>query len=160
MRVAIIAVGRLKAGPERELADRYGKRIGAGGRALGLSALDIRELDESRARRPDARRRDEARAIEAALAPGGVRIVLDERGRDWTSEAFADFLRGARDENRALDFVIGGPDGLDRDFLSQAGLRLRLGAMTLPHGLARVLLLEQIYRATTILAGHPYHRGG
>lgn len=159
MRIAVVAVGRLKAGPERDLAARYGGRLAAGAKAVGLPAPDLREVDESRARSADTRRREEARAMEPLLAPGSLRIALDERGRDWTSDAFADVLRRARDEGRSVGFAIGGPDGLDPDFRAGLDHVLRFGAITMPHGLVRVLLLEQIYRAATILAGHPYHRG-
>ena len=84
---------------------------------------------------------------------------MDERGRDFTSEAFADLLARTRDAGRAAAFAIGGPDGLDPTVLARARTRLRFGAMTLPHQLVRVLLVEQVYRAVTILTGHPYHRG-
>ena len=91
--------------------------------------------------------------------PGCATLALDERGKDLTSEDFAGVLARYRDEARDVAFVIGGPDGLDPGFLAGADRRLRFGAMTLPHQLVRVLLAEQLYRATTILTGHPYHRG-
>lgn len=117
------------------------------------------EIDESRARRAEDRRAEEARLITGRLAPGVATVVLDERGRDMTSEDFAGLVARYRDESRAIAFVIGGPDGIDPGFLAGADRRLRFGAMTLPHQLVRVLLAEQLYRATTILTGHPYHRG-
>ena len=159
MRIAIVAVGRLKTGPERELVDRYVDRIGAMGRASGLPALVLHEIDEGRGRRAEERRLAEAGSIGARLPPGGATIVLDERGRDLSSEDFARLVAQYREEGRDLAFIIGGPDGLEPGLLSAADRRLRFGAMTLPHQLVRVLLAEQIYRAATILTGHPYHRG-
>ena len=158
MRISIVAVGRLKPGPERDLVDRFVQRIGAAGRAIGLPAPEVAEIDESRARRAEDRRAEEARLIGAKLAPGGATVALDERGRDLTSEEFARLVARCRDEGRDLAFVIGGADGLDPEFLAGVDRRLRFGAMTLPHQLVRVLLAEQLYRATTILTGHPYHR--
>jgi 23S rRNA (pseudouridine1915-N3)-methyltransferase len=158
MRLMIVAVGRLKSGPERDLAQRYAQRIEAGGRALGVTGLDIREMDESGLRRADERRASEAVAISAAAGQRPM-MLLDERGSDLTSEEFAAGLRRDLDSGLAPAFVIGGPDGLDAALISRAARRIRFGAMTMPHQLVRVLLLEQIYRATTILAGHPYHRG-
>lgn len=117
------------------------------------------EIDESRARRAEDRRAEEARLITGRLAPGVATVVLDERGRDMTSEDFAGLVTRYRDESRDIAFVIGGPDGIDPGFLAGADRRLRFGTMTLPHQLVRVLLAEQLYRATTILTGHPYHRG-
>lgn len=159
MRITIVAVGRLKPGPERDLVERYVQRVTAAGRASGLPALDIVEIDESRARRPEDRRADEARLIGARVPPGAAVVALDERGRDLTTEDFAGLVMRHRDEARDIALVIGGPDGLDPDLLAKAGRRLRFGAMTLPHQFVRVLIAEQIYRVATILSGHPYHRG-
>jgi 23S rRNA (pseudouridine1915-N3)-methyltransferase len=153
------AVGRLKAGPERELATRYVDRARAACRSVGFTGLDVRELDEGRARRPEERKAEEARAL-AALTPPGARIVaLDERGSIIASEAFANDLARARDAGApAYALLIGGPDGLDPALRAQAALVLAFGAMTWPHQLVRVMASEQIYRAITILSGHPYHR--
>lgn len=159
MRIAIVAVGRLKSGPERDLVERYVDRVAARGRASGLPGLALHEIDESRGRRAEERRLEEAKLIAAKLPQGGATIALDERGRDLSSEEFARLVASHRDEGRDLAFVIGGPDGLDPALVSAADRRLRFGAMTLPHQLVRVLLAEQIYRAATILMGHPYHRG-
>jgi 23S rRNA (pseudouridine1915-N3)-methyltransferase len=159
MRLGIVAVGRLKDGPERDLIERYRGRIGPMAGSLGCSGLDIVELPEGRGRREDERRAEEAATIRARI--GGAVIVFDERGRAIDSEAFAAKLRDWRDQARpSLSCVIGGPDGLDPSLRDGADLALSFGAMTLPHQLVRVLVAEQIYRALTILAGHPYHRGG
>lgn len=158
MRIGLIAIGRLKDGPERELCERYRERAATLGRGLGLTGLDIVEIGESRGRRPDERKREEAAAITAKLPPGLV-IALDERGRSQDSEAFAARIAAARDAGTAAaSFVIGGADGLAEDIRAGAGLTLAFGALTIPHQLVRVLVLEQIYRTMTILAGHPYHR--
>lgn len=158
MRLAIVTVGRLKDGPERDLCERYRDRSQALGRGLGFNGPDIIEIPESRARRADERKRDEAAAILGKLAPG-LLIVLDERGRSLTSEAFAARIASARDGGTATaSLVIGGADGLDETLRGRADLALAFGALTLPHQIVRVLALEQLYRAMTIIAGHPYHR--
>ncbi len=158
MRLAIVTVGRLKDGPERDLCERYRDRSQALGRGLGFNGPDVIEIPESRARRAEERKRDEAAAILGKLAPG-LLIVLDERGRSLTSEAFATKIASARDAGTsAASLVIGGADGLDETLRGRADLALAFGALTLPHQLVRVLALEQLYRAMTIIAGHPYHR--
>lgn len=164
MRAAIIAVGRLKDGPERLIAARYHERAEALGRRLGVAALDLVEIPESRARREADRRAEEAEAILRRSTPAAGRAALvafDERGESPTSEAFAAALEGFRGEGRALlGLVIGGPDGLDAQVRDRADRVLSFGRLTLPHGLVRVLVAEQVYRAWTILARHPYHRSG
>lgn len=158
MRLALIAVGRLKDGPERELCERYRERAATLGRGLGLTGPEIIEIPESRGRRPDERKRDEAAAIAARLSPGLV-IALDERGKSQGSDAFAARIAAARDAGTAsVSLVIGGADGLADEIRDAAGLTLAFGALTLPHQLVRVLVLEQLYRTMTILTGHPYHR--
>jgi 23S rRNA (pseudouridine1915-N3)-methyltransferase len=154
LRLAIIAIGRLKDGPERELCERYRERALALGRGLGLSGPEIVELAESRGRRPDERKRDEAQAITAKLAPG-LLIALDERGRSLTSEAFAARIATG---TAAATLVIGGADGLGDEIRDRADLTIAFGALTIPHQIVRALALEQLYRAMTIIAGHPYHR--
>ena len=160
MKLAVVAVGKLKSGPERELAERYRERAEALGRASGFAPLDIVEIAESRARREADRRTEEARAVLDRAGSAPV-VAFDERGRSLTSEAFAERLGTWRDRGTsALIFAIGGPDGLDESVRRRAELVLSFGALTLPHQLVRVLVLEQIYRCLTILAGHPYHRSG
>lgn len=159
MRLVIAAVGRLKAGPERELVARYVERTGQIGRGVGLDPPDIVELDESRARRPEDRKREEAIALTAALDRRYAVFALDERGKAMSSETFAAEIGRRRDEGAAgLAFVIGGADGLAADFAAAAVARVAFGAMTWPHQIVRLMLAEQLYRAATILAGHPYHR--
>lgn len=158
MQITIAAVGRLKAGPERELFDRYIERAGQSGRSLGLT-LRLRELTESRAQRADERMAQEAAAL-LELVPDGARLLaLDERGDTMTSDAFATWLGRERDAGqREIVLAIGGADGHGAAVRSRADRLLAFGAMTWPHQLVRILLAEQVYRATTILSGHPYHR--
>ena len=159
MRIVLAAIGRLKAGPERELSARYLARAQASCRAVGLTAVEIREIDESRARRPEDRKAEEAAAISALLAKGGRLIVLDERGKSISSADFSDNIAEARDAaTAAYILVIGGPDGVSEDLRKSAALTISFGAMTWPHQMVRVMALEQIYRAVTIMSGHPYHR--
>lgn len=159
MRLSIIAVGRLKDGPERELYLKYAKRIDEAGRAVALGPLTLSEIAEARQASASQRREDEAQRITAAAAHADFTVLLDEGGKTFGSEAFARNLGSRRDEGRrAVAFMIGGPDGHGEAARKRADLTLSLGLMTLPHGLARILLAEQLYRAATILAGHPYHR--
>lgn len=160
MRLSVVAVGRLKSGPERELVDRYRGRAEALGRSLGLAGPDIVELPEGRARRDADRRAEEAAAI-LARSGDAMLVAFDERGRSPTSAAFAERLAAWRDGGQpAVACVIGGPDGLDPSVRRRAGLVVSFGALTLPHQIVRVLVAEQLYRALTIIAGHPYHRAG
>lgn len=156
----IAAVGRLKAGAERELFERYHDRVKRGGRAAGLSDVALVELAESRAATSDLRRLDEASRLLAAIGSGAHIVALDEQGKSVTSAAFAALVRQQRDSGaKCLAFLIGGPDGHGSAVREAAHKTVSLGPMTLPHGLARIILAEQLYRATTILTGHPYHRG-
>ena len=160
MRLGIVAVGRLKSGPERDLVERYRLRIEGIGRGLGFSGPEMVEVPESRARREQDRRAEEAAAL-LDRARGAALLAFDERGRSPTSQALADRIRAWRDEGRpALVCVIGGPDGLDAAVRQGANLVVSFGALTLPHQIVRVLVAEQLYRALTILSGHPYHRAG
>lgn len=158
MRIAVHAVGRMKAGPERELADRYFGRLARSAPAIGLDFAGVSEIAESRARSADERRREEAAAL-SRFRQAGALVLLDERGRNPASQDLADRLAAMRDAGtRHLTFAIGGPDGHDAASRDAADLVLSFGAQTWPHQLVRVMLAEQLYRATTILSGHPYHR--
>ena len=159
MRLVVIAIGRLKQGPERELAERYRERFDDIGRKLGFRGLEIHEIPEGRARDAATRIAEEATAISAAIPAKSLLVVLDERGDNVDSAAFARHLGRWRDEAVANTiFVIGGADGLSPDLRRKAKLRMAFGSATWPHQMVRVMLLEQIYRAATILAAHPYHR--
>lgn len=160
MRLAVIAIGRLKQGPERELSDRYRGRFDDIGRRLGFRGLDVHEIPESRARDSEQRIREEAASILALVPQEALLVALDERGKNIDSAAFAAHLGRWRDESVANTvFVVGGADGLSPELRRRVKLSVAFGAATWPHQIVRVMLLEQIYRAATILAGHPYHRG-
>ena len=153
MRIALICVGKLGRSAEAELALDYARRAGAAGRALGVSPVDIIEVE--------GRKGGKASEAEAILARvGDARLIAcDEHGTAMASRAFAGRLAALRDEGlRDLAFAIGGADGLDAAVTARAAERLACGPQTWPHALARVMLAEQVYRAVTILAGLPYHR--
>lgn len=159
MKLHVLAVGRLKAGPEKDLCEDYRTRAEGLGRKAGISKFAIADTSESQAQVAAARIAEERRFFVDHLPPRAVSIVLDERGKSMTSPAFADMLRRHIEEGTAdLAFLIGGPDGHAAETRQQAVLLLSFGAMTWPHRLTRVMLFEQIYRALTIMAGHPYHR--
>jgi 23S rRNA (pseudouridine1915-N3)-methyltransferase len=159
MRLVVIAIGRLKQGPERELAERYQKRFDDIGRKLGFRGVEMVEIPESRARDAATRIAEEAAAILAATPEKSVLVTLDERGENTDSAAFARQLERWRDQSvSSTVFVIGGADGLSPDLRRNGKLAIAFGAATWPHQMVRIMLLEQLYRAATILAGHPYHR--
>jgi 23S rRNA (pseudouridine1915-N3)-methyltransferase len=158
MRIQLAAIGRMKQGPERELVSRYLDRAIATGKPLGLSGFEVTELAESRASSAPSRRSEEAKALRAAL-PDGVVVTLDERGKSLGSEALANQIARWRDDGKpAVSFVIGGADGLDPGLAGAADMTLSFSPLTWPHQLVRIMLAEQLYRTTTILSGHPYHR--
>lgn len=160
MRLSIAVVGRMKAGPERDLAERYLDRARLTGRQIGLTGFDVLETPESRAGSADRRKLEEARALQA-LVPDSLIIGLDERGKNVDSENFASWIGDWRDAGKpSLSFLIGGADGLSPQLRDSADRLLSFSALTWPHQLVRIMLAEQLYRATTILNGHPYHRGG
>jgi 23S rRNA (pseudouridine1915-N3)-methyltransferase len=151
LRLLIAAVGRIKAGALGELQAEYLKRL--------TGPVAIKEVEERRASSMAERRAREGERLLAALPADGFTVALDERGKTLSSVAFAEWLqRWQIDGAKTLAFVIGGADGLAQPLVQRAGLVLSLGAMTWPHLLARILLLEQLYRAQQILGGHPYHR--
>jgi 23S rRNA (pseudouridine1915-N3)-methyltransferase len=160
MRIVIAAVGRLKQGPERELAERYRKRAADAGRSVGLAAFDVIEIRESRADNAGRRMLEESIAIANVIPDRAVTVILDERGESVSSASFAGHLQAWRAQDRpAAVFMIGGADGLAPSLRERANLAIAFGTATWPHQLMRIMLLEQLYRAVTILSGHPYHRG-
>ena len=149
----------MKNGPERELVARYLERATGSGKPLALTGFDVTEINESRAGSAAARKAEEAKALRAAL-PEGITVMMDERGKGLNSEAFANQIARWRDDGRpAVSFIIGGADGIDPDYVRTADLTVSFSPMVWPHQLVRIMLAEQLYRATTILSGHPYHRG-
>jgi 23S rRNA (pseudouridine1915-N3)-methyltransferase len=160
MKLALLCVGRLKDEAEGRIVDRYVERFGHMAGQLGFAPLTVVELTESKARSDKERKSAEAAELRKKIPEGARIIALDERGRSLTSTEFAELLAEWRDHGvRHASVVIGGPDGLAPDFAREASLTLSLGRLTMPHGLARAVIVEQIYRAATIMARHPYHRG-
>lgn len=159
MRVLIAVIGKLKDGAERELYARYADRLAALSRQAALGPIELIEMPESRAGSASERLADEAARLLKAVSKAEVIVCLDENGQNYTSPAFAALLRKTSDQGRSgIAFLIGGADGQGTDVLQKSHIKLSLGTMTLPHGLARVVLAEQLYRAATIITGHPYHR--
>jgi 23S rRNA (pseudouridine1915-N3)-methyltransferase len=160
MRLLIAAVGKLKQGPERELFAHYLGRAEAAGRKLHLSPIAVVEVPESKAATARARKEAEAQALLVKVPSSHRLIALDREGEALSSEAFAALLAKLRDAGaEGVAFLVGGADGLSPEVPAKAAKAISFGALTLPHGLVRVILAEQIYRAATIHAGHPYHRG-
>ena len=153
MKLAIAAIGNPGRGPEAALAADYARRATLSGRPLGLGPLELIDLEPKKpGKAPEAE-------LLLAAAEGAHLIACDERGRTYSSRAFADHVAALRDQGeRRLVFVIGGADGLDESVRRAARSTLAFGPQTWPHALARAMLAEQIYRAGTILAGSPYHR--
>jgi 23S rRNA (pseudouridine1915-N3)-methyltransferase len=152
MRLEILAIGRARAGPERTLYETYARRL--------VWPVALREFEEKRRLPPAELKIRETAMLLEALPRDGVVVALDEQGHSLSSEAFADRLGAWRNEARAaVAFVIGGADGLTDEVRRRADLLLAFGRQTWPHMLVRAMLMEQIYRAQQILAGHPYHRG-
>ena len=159
MRLQVLAIGRLKAGPEKTLSLDYHARLEALGRKAGIVRMTITDFAESQAQTVAQRQTEEAKLLSAALAPKAFTMVLDERGKTCSSEAFSNLLQRHLDQGtQDLAFLIGGPDGHSAETRKHAGQLLSLGEMTWPHRLVRIMLLEQIYRAVTIMVNHPYHR--
>lgn len=159
MDLSILAVGRLKAGPESELCKRYLDRAAKSGRAHGLQGFAVRELAEAKAPRAQDRKADEADALAKAIPAGYRTVCLDEGGELIDSEGLARFIAaGAEQSLPGQVFIIGGPDGFDQGLMASCDRRWSFGRLTWPHQLVRVMLAEQLYRAMTILSGHPYHR--
>ena len=160
MRLLIAAVGRMKESPERELAEHYRKRAAQMGRRIGVADVEIIEIKQSRVPELGKRLMEEAIAVANVAPERAALVALDERGQNLDSRTFADRLRRWRDDGRQdVVFVVGGDDGLAPTVREKAQLVLAFGTATWPHQLARVMLLEQVYRALSILANHPYHRG-
>jgi 23S rRNA (pseudouridine1915-N3)-methyltransferase len=156
MRLTVAAVGRLRGGPESDLINDYAARIRGAGRGVGVTAIDIREVEAPKSLTGDKRQERES-ALLSEATPDARRIALDERGDNVTSAEFAARIARWRDEGAGeIAFLIGGADGHHPSLHADA--RIAFGRATFPHMLVRAMLAEQIYRAVTILSGHPYHR--
>ena len=161
MRITIICVGRVKASAEQEICDAFLKQARGAGKNLGISQIELVVVETSRAPSAQMRMAQEHQRLTKRIPSAGHKIVLDERADGLKSEAFSEHLASLRDSGiRDLVFVIGGPDGLAPDFRQEAEEQISLGPQTWPHLMVRAMLSEQIFRALTIMSGHPYHRGG
>jgi 23S rRNA (pseudouridine1915-N3)-methyltransferase len=155
MRIQLCVVGRLRAGPERDLIADYLTRFDRTGRAFGLGPATVNEVEDKKGGGMAA----EASLLTRAIPAGALMCCLDERGTEMSSPQFAQLIAGWRDAGRQdVAFVIGGADGIDPALRDRADAKLSFGPMVWPHMLARVMLAEQLYRAASILGGSPYHR--
>ena len=155
MRLHLCAVGRLRAGPERDLVDDYLGRLDRTGRPLGLGPATEHEVEDKKNLGMSA----EGVLLARVIPEGAALCILDERGKTLSSPEFAASLAAWRDAGwQDAAFVIGGADGIDPGLRARADLAISFGRMVWPHMLVRVMLAEQLYRAATILAGSPYHR--
>ncbi len=151
MKLVILAVGKGRNSPEHDLATSYIKRLPEGG--------EIREIDSKLPAGPK-RRQDETRLLLRLVPDNAILVCFDPRGKDISSELLASKIGSWRDEGQqAVYFAIGGADGHDRDIHQRADLLMSFGSAIWPHMLFRAMLAEQLYRASAILSGHPYHRG-
>jgi 23S rRNA (pseudouridine1915-N3)-methyltransferase len=158
MKISILAVGRLKSGAEQTQFNRYFDLFNAAARNLKIAPVAVVEIGE--ARHASTELRKDAEAEELLSKVGGARLIaLDEQGKMLSSYEFTAMFSRLRDEGLDAAFAIGGPDGHGNALKQAAHFQLSLGRMTLPHGLVRIVLAEQLYRAVTIMQGHPYHRG-
>ena len=159
MRLWIVAVGNGRGTSEGVLADEFVDRAAKMGRNMGFAAVTVEEVAVSKLRETKARMVEEAQRLAARVPEGAHVVLLDAKGKGMTSEDFAEMLGALRDAGtKDLAFVIGGPDGLAPLPGKKSGRSLAFGPQTWPHLLVRAMLAEQVYRALTILAGHPYHR--
>ena len=151
MRIVIAAVGRLRDAPSKALFDDYSKRL--------TWPVTLREVESKRGLPSAQNRAEEGRLLLEAIGERATVVALDEHGAEWSSADFARRVGAWRDDGVGeLAFAIGGADGHAPELLKRAAATVAFGRMTWPHRLARVMLVEQIYRAQQIIAGHPYHR--
>jgi 23S rRNA (pseudouridine1915-N3)-methyltransferase len=155
MRFLVVAVG---AGQPHWVDDAFAEYAKRMPREARLELAEVRAEPRRSGKPVDALLAAEAKRIAGAIPRGAARVVLDERGRDLTTTELAKLASRWLEGGRDVTFLIGGPDGLAAETKAGADATLRLSSLTLPHGLVRVLLAEQLYRAMSILAGHPYHR--
>lgn len=150
MKICIIAIGKGKSGSEAELITKYLNRLSW--------QIQILEIEEKRPLTRNRKIDSEGQKLLAAIPKESFVVALDKAGQTLSSEGLAKMMDGWVNYYKVISFLIGGADGLSNDVLSRADYRLSLGAMTWPHLLARVMLIEQLYRAFAIREGHPYHK--
>lgn len=152
LKVRVVSIGKDRSGLFAPAVEEYAQRL------KHYARFELIELPEARGQTVDQRRKREAEALLSRKGPQDLLVALDETGRQLTSEGLSAYVDRARTDARDLLLVIGGDDGLDASVREAAQLVLSLSAMTLPHRLARVVLVEQLYRAFTLIHGEPYHR--
>lgn len=145
--ITLAAAGRLKSGPLKQLVDTYHERF--------RFPFSLHEIECVKNLPMDKRKQQEGQALLKLASPAQTLVALDEQGKNMTSLEFSSFLRQCQ---MSLIFFIGSADGLSDEILSKVSIKISFGASTWPHMLVRVLLMEQLYRAQQILAGHSYHR--
>ncbi|MBV8045822.1 MAG: 23S rRNA (pseudouridine(1915)-N(3))-methyltransferase RlmH [Paludibacterium sp.] len=155
MRITILAVGTKMPRWVDEAFSDYAKRFG---RDIGLELKEIKPEKRGGGVTADKGIAAEHARLLAAIPPRAVLVVLDERGKNWTTQQLAQQMQHWQQDGSDLCFIIGGADGLSPALKAQADILLQLSALTMPHGMVRVLLVEQLYRAVSILNNHPYHR--
>ncbi|MBV9991218.1 MAG: 23S rRNA (pseudouridine(1915)-N(3))-methyltransferase RlmH [Alphaproteobacteria bacterium] len=159
MRLLILCIGQARGTSEGALTEEYVERAVHMGRRLGIMDVTVEEVGVSKVRETKKRMQDEAERLAARVPAGAQVVLLDAKGKGMTSEDFAEMIGALRDAGtKHLVFVIGGPDGLGSLPKIRAGRSLAFGPQIWPHLLVRAMLAEQVYRALTILGGHPYHR--
>ena len=159
LHIEILTVGRLKQEAEQTLQQRYLQRLQQVGPAHGIKTCIVKQINESKQSSAAKRQQEETTKLLSQASDQAHLIFLDERGAERTSTKFAQTIKTIQQEGtQHISFIIGGPDGHDKQQIKQAHTTWSLSKLTLPHGLARVLLLEQLYRTLTIWADHPYHR--
>ena len=159
MRLLILCVGQARGTNEGALTEEYVERAVHMGRRLGILDVTVEEVGVSKVRETAKRMQDEAERLAARVPAGAQVVLLDAKGKGMTSEDFAEMIGALRDAGtKHLVFVIGGPDGLSTLPKIRAGRSLAFGPQIWPHLLVRAMLAEQVYRALTIMGGHPYHR--
>jgi len=159
MRLLVLAAGQSRGTSEGALAEDFAGRARAFGKRLGFTSVTVEEIGISKLRESRARIVEEGERLAARIPQGAHVVLLDAKGKGMTSEAFAEMLGAMRDAGaRDFAFIIGGPDGLSLPASVKAGRSLAFGPQIWPHLLVRAMLLEQVYRAFTILGNHPYHR--
>ena len=149
MKTSILAIGKLRGG-EAEWCNEYLKRL--------KGSVSVKEMAASKNLPPDATQKAEADLLLGSIPPQSLVVLLDERGKDMSSRDFATKIKGWQERGDNLVFLIGGADGVTDKVRGAAHFTLGFGKLTWPHRLVRVMLLEQLYRAQQINAGHPYHR--
>ncbi len=155
MRIQLINVAQKLPAWANSACDDYLKRLP---RELALKTVTVPLAARHAKNSADKARRQESTSILGKIEPGDFSVALDERGELWSSRDWASNLQQWMFEFPRVNLVVGGPDGLSKDCLDACRQRVALGRMTMPHALVRVVLLEQLYRAWTILKNHPYHR--